>query len=80
VTRQAMARGSVQLGLCHYSRADLEALQAAGQTIHIRMLGLVTIAADVPPELARAVIASVSVLGALQASPAVKAALADRLA
>jgi Arc/MetJ-type ribon-helix-helix transcriptional regulator len=80
VTRQAMARGGVQLGLCHYSRADLEALQAAGQTIHIRMLGLVSIAADVPPELARAVIASVSVLGALQASPAVKAALADRLA
>ena len=37
-----------------------------------------TIDQDVTPELARATIASVSVLGALHASPAVKAALADR--
>jgi len=40
--------------------------------------GLASIAADVSPELARATIGSVSVLGALQASAAVKVALADR--
>jgi hypothetical protein len=47
--------------------------------LHINVLGLASIAHDVTPELARATIASVSVLGALHASPAVKAALADRI-
>ena len=51
----------------------------AGQPLTIRVLGLVSIASDVTPELARAAIASVSVLGALQASPAVKTALTDRM-
>ncbi|MXP63787.1 CopG family transcriptional regulator [Roseomonas sp. M0104] len=76
--RLSVARKSLDLGLRHYSREDLEAAQEAGQTLHIRVLGLASIAADVSPELARATIASVSVLGALQASAAVKAALADR--
>ena len=78
-TRQSVARKSVELGLRHYSRADLEAAQAAGQTLHIRVLGLASIASDVTPELARAAIGSVEVLGALHASPDVKAALADRM-
>ena len=77
-TKQSVARKSLGLGLRHYSREDLEAAQEAGQMLHIRVLGLASIAADVSPELARATIASVSVLGALQASAAVKAALADR--
>ena len=77
-TKQSVARRNLDLGLRHYSREDLEAAQAAGQMLHVRVLGLASIAADVSPELARATIASISVLGALQASPAVKAALADR--
>jgi Arc/MetJ-type ribon-helix-helix transcriptional regulator len=78
-TKQTVARKSVELGLRHYSRDDLEAAQAAGQTLDIRVLGLASIADDVTPELARATIASVEVLGALHASPAVKAALRDRI-
>jgi Arc/MetJ-type ribon-helix-helix transcriptional regulator len=78
-TRQSVARRSLDLGMRHFSRADLEAAQAAGEVLHIRVLGLASIAADVSPDLARATIASLSVLGALQASPAVKSALADRL-
>ncbi|HWX46715.1 MAG TPA: CopG family transcriptional regulator [Roseomonas sp.] len=77
--RQSVTRKSLELGLRHYTRAELEAAQAAGQMLEIRVLGLASIAADVPPELARATIASVSVLGALQASAAVKAALAERI-
>jgi mannose/fructose/N-acetylgalactosamine-specific phosphotransferase system component IIC len=73
-----VARKNLDLGLRHYTRDDLEAARAAGQTLHIRVLGLASIAPDVSPELARATIASISVLGALQASAAVKAALADR--
>jgi Arc/MetJ-type ribon-helix-helix transcriptional regulator len=78
-TRQSVARRSLDLGMRHFTRADLEAVQARGEVLHIRVLGLASIAADVSPELARATIASLSVLGALQASPAVKSALADRL-
>jgi Arc/MetJ-type ribon-helix-helix transcriptional regulator len=78
-TRQSVARRSLDLGVRHFTRADLEAAQARGEVLDIRVLGLASIAADVPPELARATIASLSVLGALQASPAVKSALADRL-
>ncbi|MBK1666087.1 CopG family transcriptional regulator [Rhodospirillum rubrum] len=80
VVRRTVERGDVDLGLRHFSRADLEAIQAEGRMIHIRVLGLASIARDVTPELARATIASLSVLGALQASPEVKAALADRSA
>jgi Arc/MetJ-type ribon-helix-helix transcriptional regulator len=79
VIRQTVARKSLVLGLQHYSRADLEAVQAAGQTLRIQVLGLATIASDVSPELAQAAISEISVLGALHASPAVKAALAGRI-
>jgi Arc/MetJ-type ribon-helix-helix transcriptional regulator len=78
VARQSVARKSLDLGLRHYSREDLERARAAGQMLNIRVLGLASIAADVSPELARDTIASVSVLGVLQASAEVRAALADR--
>jgi Arc/MetJ-type ribon-helix-helix transcriptional regulator len=77
-TRQSVARRNLDLGLRHYGREELEAARTAGRPLEIRVLGLASIAQDVTPELARAAIASISVLGALQASPAVKAALADR--
>ena len=54
-------------------------MKAEGQTLHLNVLGLLTIAPDVSPELARATIASITVLGALHASAAVKAALAGRM-
>ena len=77
---QTVARRTLVLGTDHYTRAALEELRGAGQRVHIRVLGLASIAEDVPPELARATIASVEVLGAFRASPAVKAALAGRIA
>jgi Arc/MetJ-type ribon-helix-helix transcriptional regulator len=77
--KQVVARKMLVLGLQHFSAEDLKAVQAANQTLQIRVLGLATIAHDVTPELALATIASLEVLGALQASPAVKAALASRL-
>jgi len=77
-TRQSVSRRSLDLGLRHFSREELETARAAQRPLDIRVLGLVTIAPDVTPDLARAAIASISVLGTLQASPAVKAALADR--
>src|SRR5882724_4967771 len=78
IVKQSTARKSLDLGLRNYTREDLEAVRRAGEMLHINVLGLAAIAQDVTPELARATIASVSVLGALRASAAVKAALADR--
>ncbi len=77
--RQTVARRTLVLGLQHFTRRDLEAVRAAGQTLQIHVLGLASIADDVPPELALATIDSVVVLGAFRASPAVKAALAARI-
>jgi Arc/MetJ-type ribon-helix-helix transcriptional regulator len=79
IVKETVARKAFVLGLQDYSRIDLEALQAAGEVLQIQVLGLARIADDVSPELARATIESVVVLGALHASAAVKAALADRI-
>ena len=77
--QRSLAHKSLDLGLRHHRREDLEAARAAGQMLDIHVLGRASIARDVTPELARATIASITVLGALRASPAVKAALADRM-
>jgi Arc/MetJ-type ribon-helix-helix transcriptional regulator len=77
--KRSVSQKSLDLGLRHYSREDLEAARAAGERLNINVLGLASIAPDVSPELARATIASVVVLGALHASAAVKLALADRM-
>ena len=76
--KRSVARKGLDLGLRHYSRDELESAKAAGKMLHVHVLGLASIAQDVDPELARATIASVQVLGALHASPSVKAALSDR--
>ena len=77
--KQAVTRKTLVLGIQHFTAADLRAVQAAGQTLQVRELGLASIAPDVSPELALAAIESLTVLGALHASPAVKAALASRM-
>jgi Arc/MetJ-type ribon-helix-helix transcriptional regulator len=79
VLKQAVARKTLDLGLRHFDRADLEQVRRAGEKLHIHVLGLATIADDVTPELARETIASITVLGALRATAGVKAALADRI-
>jgi Arc/MetJ-type ribon-helix-helix transcriptional regulator len=76
--RQATERKTLSLGVLHLSKADLQALKAAGKQIDVRVLGLATIDSTVTPELALATISSLTVLGALHASPAVKAALSQR--
>jgi Arc/MetJ-type ribon-helix-helix transcriptional regulator len=77
--RQTVARKTLVLGVQHYTRQDLEAVQAKGETLQINVLGLAGIADDVSPELALATIESIEVLGAFRASPVVRAALADRI-
>jgi Arc/MetJ-type ribon-helix-helix transcriptional regulator len=77
--KKAVSRLTLELGLRTFARKDLEAVQAAGEKLTIRVLGLAVIADDVTPDLARGTIESITVLGALHAPAEVKAALADRL-
>jgi Arc/MetJ-type ribon-helix-helix transcriptional regulator len=79
VLKNSVARRSMVLGLQRFTRQDLEKVLAAGEQLHIHVLGLASIDDDVSPQLASRAIASVVVLGALRASPEVKAALAARI-
>lgn len=79
VVQQAVVRKTLELGLRHYSKEDLEMVKKAGEKLNIQVLGLATIASDVTPELALETIEAITVLGVLQASLAVKAALAGRI-
>lgn len=78
-TKKSASRKSLELGLRVLTRRELEDAQARGEVLNLRVLGLATIADDVTPALALATIGSIEVLGALHASPAVKAALSNRL-
>lgn len=76
---KSIDRHTMELGLRDYSVADLEAVKAANEVLHIKVVGLARIASDVTPDLALATIGSINVLGALQASADVKKALAERI-
>lgn len=77
--KQSVARHQLDLGLRRFGRRELEAARAAGEKLHIQVLGLAVVDPDVSPQLARESIGSLHVLGALQASPEVRAALRDRI-
>ena len=77
--KKSIVRHTLELGLRHYTRADLEAVNAACEKLHIKVLGLASIAPDVTPALALATIESITVLGALHASKEIKSVLADRI-
>jgi len=76
---KSVDRHTMELGLRDYSVADLEAVQAANEILHIKVVGLARISPDVTPALALATIGSIHVLGALQASADVKKALDGRI-
>ncbi len=77
--KKLIVRQTLDLGLRRYTKADLEAVKASGETLSIKVLGLVTIDTDVPPALAAETIQSITVLGALHAAKDVKAALSGRI-
>ncbi|MEM7642193.1 MAG: CopG family transcriptional regulator [Pseudomonadota bacterium] len=72
-------RRVLDMGLRDITRAELEAAQQAGEMLHVKVVGLARLAADISPDLARQTIAAIHVLGALQAPPDVKEILADRI-
>jgi Arc/MetJ-type ribon-helix-helix transcriptional regulator len=76
--KQTVERKSMTLGMAIYGREDLEKRAAAGNPVDIRVVGVLKIADDVTPELARAAIKSVSVFGKIRAKPEVVSALLFR--
>ena len=72
-------RHMLELGLRDIPRAELEAAKNRGEMLHLKVVGLARIADDVTPALALETIASITVLGALQAPAKVREALADRI-
>jgi Arc/MetJ-type ribon-helix-helix transcriptional regulator len=76
--RQTVTRKRYVMGMHRYSQRELTQVVATGQQLDIHVLGLAVIEDDVSAELARQAIASLQVLGAFIASPAVREALADR--
>src|SRR5690242_18622094 len=52
IVKKTVTRNTLDLGLRHFSRDDLEKVRASGEQLHIRVLGLLTIAPDVSAKLA----------------------------
>jgi len=78
--REAAVRQAYVIGALSMGRSGLEKQRKSGVRSVLRVVGLLSIAHDVTPELALATIESVKVHGIFRASPAVKAALAERMA
>lgn len=76
---RVVVRQTFDVGLRDFTRAELEAKRLKGERLSVNVVGLARIAEDVSGELAAATIESITVLGALQASPEVKLALAGRV-
>lgn len=76
--RETAARETLIVGAMTIGRASLERHREAGRRLALHVVGFLSIADDVTPELADEVIESVKVRGIFRASAAVKAALADR--
>lgn len=77
MTRSAV-RHSLEVGLHDFTREQLEKVRASGEMLHVRVLGLARFGSDISADLVRDTIASLTVLGSVQASAEIRAVLADR--
>jgi metal-responsive CopG/Arc/MetJ family transcriptional regulator len=78
VGHQQQASQLTVAGIVVHNRKSLEKLRAAGKQMEVNVAGIFSLADDVTPELACAVIQSLKVCGAFHASAEVKAALKER--
>jgi len=76
---RSIDRHTLEVGLLELGVAELEAARASGEMLQVKVVGLVRMASDITPDLALQTIGSLTVLGALQASQPIKAALAARI-
>ncbi len=76
---RSIGRRQMVIGVLMYGRSDLEVFRGAGEMLDINITGLFSLGNDVSPELARATISSLKIVGVFRASQAVKDALKDRI-
>ncbi|HKP77061.1 MAG TPA: hypothetical protein VJT67_16135 [Longimicrobiaceae bacterium] len=76
--KDTAARQSFVVGAMAINRRALEHHRAEGHRVALNVVGYLSLADDVTPELAREVIESVQVRGIFRASRELKEALADR--
>jgi Arc/MetJ-type ribon-helix-helix transcriptional regulator len=76
---ETVTRRSIVVGVVDYTQEGLNRYVNRNEQVDIRVVGLLSIARDVTPELAVAAIKSIKILGVFRASEEVKKALADRI-
>ena len=79
VIQEATTRRSFALGVLRYSRTDLEEWKSRGEKVSLRIIGVLSLADDIPPDLARDTIQSITVRGTFRASEEIRKVLADRI-
>ena len=79
VIEDVSVRQSYSLGVLIYDRKDLEKRRAAGKKLSIHVVGMLTLAPSITPELALETIESIWIRGKLIAPKAVREALGDRI-
>jgi len=72
------SKWSFTLGVQMLERETLERWRDEGKRVKLRLIGSLTLAKDIDPELARETIQEIHIRGSFHASPAVREALADR--
>lgn len=77
--QQSVTRHAFAIGMIVYNKADLEKLRSKGEKLEAKVIGVLQMADDITPGLAREMVESITLRGVFQASDAVKAALADRM-
>jgi Arc/MetJ-type ribon-helix-helix transcriptional regulator len=70
---------SFVLGTEAVTRSTLEELRREGKKMSLRVIGMLKLADDIDPELARATIETIRVRGSFHAPQALREALADRI-
>ncbi len=70
---------SDSVGYIYLSRQRLEAYRSLGQTLTMKVIGVLVIDASAPPDLLSATLSGLTVYGAIVASPAAYAALTHRV-
>jgi len=77
--QQTVTRNSFVIGVLSYSRVELEKRKQKGKKLSLSVIGMLHLQNDIPADLAAEVIDEIKIRGIFNASPEVKAALADRI-
>lgn len=74
-----VVRNSYAVGVVHWSRAVLEEFRQRNERATIKVVGVLRLGRDMPPDLADEVIESIRVLGHLSASPELRKRLEPKI-